>query len=125
MSKGISHPHFYGDLVYKLRRVKGSDNSILSSSKIVKRLLRRKYEPNIIVRSKSLVFGPSTASYRLLLKHCTLTNRAVGTYDGPSPDLLKGDGLLIFVPSDCWSDSCRVGILACFQGGGRSKTCLH
>ena len=74
VSKGISHPHFYGDLVYKLRRVKSSDNCISSGTKIVKRLLRRKYHPDI-----SLVFGPAAATYRVLLRHCTLTNRAVGT----------------------------------------------
>ena len=37
-SKGISHPVFYGDLVYKLRRVQDTPNSISSGSKIVKRL---------------------------------------------------------------------------------------
>ena len=36
--KGITHPVFYGDLVYKLRRVKGEKNFISSGSKIVKRL---------------------------------------------------------------------------------------
>ena len=38
VSKGISHPVFYGDLVYKLRRVKDTPNFISSCSKIVKRL---------------------------------------------------------------------------------------
>ena len=33
LSKGISHPVFYGDLVYKLRRVKDTPNFILSSRK--------------------------------------------------------------------------------------------
>ena len=37
MSKGISHPIFYGDLVYKLRRVKDTPNFISSGSKIVRR----------------------------------------------------------------------------------------
>ena len=37
LSKGISHPVFYGDLVYKLRRVKDTPNFISSGSKIVKR----------------------------------------------------------------------------------------
>ena len=35
VSKGISHPVFYGDLVYKLRRVKDTQNFISSGSKIV------------------------------------------------------------------------------------------
>ena len=40
--EGISYPFFYGDLFYKLRRVKGEANFVLSGSKIVKRLRRRK-----------------------------------------------------------------------------------
>ena len=79
VSKGISHPVFYGDLVYKLRRVKGSNNFIASGTKIVKRLRRRHYDPKIIGTTIGLVLGPSTALYRLFLKHCTLTNKAVGT----------------------------------------------
>ena len=79
MFKGISHPLFYGDLVYKLRRVKDKLNFISSDSKIVKRLRRRQYDPLIIKRTIGLVLGPSTALYRPFLKHCTLTNKAVGT----------------------------------------------
>ena len=79
LSKGISHQVFYGDLVYKLRRVKDTPNFILSGSKIVKRLRRRQYDPVIIERTIGLVLGPSTALYEPFLKHCTLTNKAVGT----------------------------------------------
>ena len=57
--KGISHPVFYGDLVYKLRRVKDTPNFISSGSKIVKRLRRRQYDPLIIERTIGFVFGPS------------------------------------------------------------------
>ena len=79
VSKGITHPVFYGDLVYKLRRVKSESNFISSGSKIVKRLRRRQYDPEIIERTIGLVLGPFTALYRSFLKHCTLTNKAVGT----------------------------------------------
>ena len=79
LSKGISHPVFYGDLVYKLSRVKDTPNFISSGSKIVKRLRRRQYDPVIIERTIGLVLGPCTALYRPFLKHCTLTNKAVGT----------------------------------------------
>ena len=79
VTEGISHPVFYGDLVYKLRRVRHEANFVLSGSKIVKRLRRRKYDPSIIEKTIGLVLGPSTALYRSFLKHCTLTNKAVGT----------------------------------------------
>ena len=80
MTKRISHPLFYSDLVYKLRRVKDTPNFISAGSKIVKRLRRRQYDPVIIERTIGRVLGPSTALYRPVLKHCTLTNKAVGDY---------------------------------------------
>ena len=79
LSKGISQPVFYGDLVYILRRAKGTPNFISAGSKIVKRLRRRQYDPVIIEKTIGIVLGPSTALYRPFLKHCTLTNKAVGT----------------------------------------------
>ena len=79
VSKGISHPVVYGDLVYKLKRVKDTPNFISSGSKIVKRLRRQQYDPLIIERTICLVLCPSTALYRLFLERCTLTNKAVGT----------------------------------------------
>ena len=79
MSKGISQPVFYGDLVYKIKRVKDTPDFIASGCKIVKRLRRRLYDPLIIVRTIGLVLRPSTALYIPFLKHCTLTNKAVGT----------------------------------------------
>ena len=59
-SKGISQPVFYGDLVYKLRRVKDTPNFISSGLKIFKRLRRRRYDPLIIERIIGFVLGPST-----------------------------------------------------------------
>ena len=79
VSQGITHPVFYGNLVYNLRRVKGEANLIWSGSKLVKRLGRRQYDSAIIERTMGLVFGPFTALYRSLLNRCTLTNKAVGT----------------------------------------------
>ena len=79
LSKGISHLVFYGDLVYKLRRVKDTPNFISSGSKIVKGIRRRQYDPVIIERTIGRVLGPFTALYRHFLKHSTLTNKAVGT----------------------------------------------
>ena len=79
VSKGITHPVFYGDLVYKLRRVKSDSNFLSSGSKIVKRLRRRQYDPEIIERTIGHVLGPFTALFRSFLKRCTLTNKVVGT----------------------------------------------
>ena len=80
VSEGISHPVFYGDLVYKLRMIKCEANFVSSGSKIVRPFY-------------SLV-------HRSFLKHCTLTRR-LGLYYGPCLNLLRGNRVLIPVPSDC------------------------
>ena len=92
LSKGISHPVFYGDLVYKLRRVKDTPNSILSGSKIVKRLRRRQYDPVIIERTKGLMIGPiqgdnlklnhdSGSQFNVELRPGVLLQRGIKTRD--------------------------------------------
>ena len=102
-SVGISHPVFYCDLVYKLRRVKCEVNFVSSGSEIAKRLRRRNYDQVIIKRTLDFVLGPSTALYRSFLKQCTLTNKAVGTIWRTCPNLFRGDNVPIVVPSDYWS----------------------
>ena len=80
VSEGISHPFFYRDLFYKLRRVKCEANVVSFSSKIVKRFRRLDYYDQVIIeRTTCLVFVPSTALYKFFLKHSTLTNNAVRT----------------------------------------------
>ena len=65
--------------VLQTRRVKYEGHFVSSGSKIGKRLRRRKYDPVIIERTVGLVLGPNIALYRTFLKHCTLTNKVVGT----------------------------------------------
>ena len=55
VTEGISHPVFYGDLVYKLRRVRCEANFVSSGSNTAKRLRHRKYDPLIIERTIGLV----------------------------------------------------------------------
>ena len=50
VSKGITHPVFHGDLVYKLRSVKGEANVISSGPRIVKRIRRRQYNPVMLLQ---------------------------------------------------------------------------
>ena len=78
VSKGISHPVFYGVLVYKLRIVKDALNFVSSGSKIVKRLRRRHWSIDHREDYRSCAwpfYNPDTP----FLKHCTMTNKAVGT----------------------------------------------
>ena len=80
LSEGISHPVFYGDLVYKLWRVKCEANFFSSGSKIVKRLRRRKYDPMIIDREDDRSCAwPFYSLVQIFLKHYTSINKTVRT----------------------------------------------
>ena len=119
VTKEISHPVFYGDPVYKLRRVKDTPYFISSGSKIVKRIRRRQYDPLIIEKTIGLVLGPSTALYGPFLKHCTLTNKAVGTIwralsNTSSEATRSWTSSLLIVSRDSFSHQ----TWACFQPGG-------
>ena len=103
VSKGITYPVFYDDIVYKLRRVKGEANFVSSGSKIVIRLRRRQYDPAIIERTIGLVLCPFTALYRSFLSVALLLTMRLALYDGPCLNLLRGDRVLIPVPYDCYS----------------------
>ena len=79
ISKGISQPNFYGDIVYKIRRIKDSNNIYESIFRIFTRHKKRGYDPHLIERSIRMVYGPSTAIHRRLFPDCTLTDKAEGT----------------------------------------------
>ena len=85
VTEGISHPVFYGDLVYKLRRVGGEADFVSSGSKMVKRLRRRKYDPLIIERTIGIVLGPSTALFRSFLLITIPFLRIVGRLGSRKP----------------------------------------
>ena len=115
VSKGITHPVFYGDLVYKLKRIKEETNFISSGSKIVKRLWRRQYDPVIKSSSHQTQYDPvikrTIGMWLALLQPSTdpslsvalwLTKR-LGLYDGSCLNLLWGDRVLIPVPFTCQS----------------------
>ena len=69
----------WSSLQTTVRRVKCEANFVSSGSKIVKRLRRQKYDPDIIERTIGFVLGLSMVLYLSSLKQCTLTNKAVGT----------------------------------------------
>ena len=101
VSKEIPHRVVYGDLVYRTRRVKGEANFISSGLEIVKRLLCSQYDPAIIKRTIGIVISPFTASSDHSLRVALWLKRRLGLCDGPCLNLLRGDRVLIPVPSYC------------------------
>ena len=60
LQQGISEPIFYGDLVYKFKRIFGKPNFNDQFKKIVKRYIRVGYNLDTMRQSARLVFNPIT-----------------------------------------------------------------
>ena len=76
LQQGISEPIFYGDLVYKFKRIVGKSKLSDQFKKIVKRYIRVCYNLDIMRQSACFVFSPITVySYGLLL-NCTTVGQA-------------------------------------------------
>ena len=60
LQQGISEPIFYGDLVYKFKRIVEKSNFSDQFKKIVKRYIRVGYNLDIMRQSACLVLNPIT-----------------------------------------------------------------
>ena len=72
----ISEPIFYGDLVYKFKRVVGKPNFSDQFKKIVKRYIRVGYNLDIMRQSACLVLNPITVYSYGFLFNCTTVGQA-------------------------------------------------
>ena len=76
LQQGISEPIFYGDLVYKFKRIVGKPNFSDQFKKIVKRNIRVGYNFDIMRQSACLVVNPITVYSYGFLFNCTTVGRA-------------------------------------------------
>ena len=60
LQQGISEPIFYGDLVYKFKRIVGKPNFSDQFQKIVKRYIKVGYNFDVMRQSACLVLNPIT-----------------------------------------------------------------
>ena len=58
MQQGICNPEFYGDLVYKLKKIIGNPNFSNLLKRIVNRFKRAGYSLDIMRQTACLVFNP-------------------------------------------------------------------
>ena len=73
LQQGISEPIFYGDLVYKFKRIVGKSNFSDQFKKIVKRYIRVRYNLDIMRQSACLVLNPIMVySYGFLFNYTTV-----------------------------------------------------
>ena len=76
LQQGISEPIFYGDLVYKFKRIVGKPNFSDQFKKIVKRCIRVGYNLDIMRQSACLVLNPITVYSYGFLFNCTTVGQA-------------------------------------------------
>ena len=79
LQQGISEPIFYGDLVYKFKRIVGKPNLSDQFKKIVKRYIRVGYNLDIMRQSACLVLNPITVYSYGFLFNCTTVGQASDT----------------------------------------------
>ena len=76
LQQGISEPIFYGNLVYKFKRIVGKPNFSDQFKKIVKRYIRVGYNLDIMRQSACLVLNPITVFSYGFLFNCTMVGQA-------------------------------------------------
>ena len=76
LQQGISEPIFYGDLVYKFKRIVGKPYFSDQFKKIVKRYIWVGYNLDIVRQSACLVLNPITVYSYGFLFNCTTVGQA-------------------------------------------------
>ena len=77
LSEGLSEPEFYGDLVYKFKKLKGINDFSFQFRKIITRYKRIGYNLNVMRQSACLVFNP-------IMVDCTPVGRASDSMMAPT-----------------------------------------
>ena len=84
LHEGLSEPEFYGDLVYKFKKIVGRADFSDRFRKIIVRYKRIGYNINIMRQSASLVFNPITVNNFASLFNCTMVGRVSDSMMAPT-----------------------------------------
>ena len=84
LRKGLWEPEFYGDLVYKFKKIVGRADFSDQFRKIIVRYKRIRYNINIMRQSACLVFNPITVNNFASLFNCTPVGRASDSMMAPT-----------------------------------------
>ena len=76
LQQGISEPEFYGDLVYRLRKIVGKSNFSEQFRKLINRYKRIGYSLDIMGQTACLVVNPIIVDGYASLFNCTTAVRA-------------------------------------------------
>ena len=75
MRQGLLEPGFYGDLVYKLKKIVGSNNFSAQFIKIISYYKKIGYNINVLPQMACLVVNPITVGNFAFLFNCMLVSR--------------------------------------------------
>ena len=84
LSEGLSELEFYGDLVYKFKKLIGSNDFSFQFRKIITRYRRIGYNLNVMRQSACLVFNPITVDNYAAFFNCTPVGRASDSMMAPT-----------------------------------------
>ena len=75
LRQGLTKPEFYGDLVYKLKKIVGSNNFSAQFIKIISHYKKIGYNINVLQQTAYLVVNPITVGNFAFLFNCTPVGR--------------------------------------------------
>ena len=84
LHQGLSEPEFYGDLVYKFRKIMGRADFSNQFRKIILRHKCIGYDLNVIRQSACLVINPTAVDNFAALFNCTPLDRALDSMMAPT-----------------------------------------
>ena len=84
LRQGLSEPEFYGDLVYKFKKIVGSNNFSAQFIKIISHYKKISYSINVLQQTASLVVNPITVGNFSLLFNCTPMGRTSDSMTVPT-----------------------------------------
>ena len=84
LSESLSEPELYGDLVYKFKKLIGSNDFSFQFRKIITRYRRIGYNLNVMRQSACLVFNPITVDNYAAFFNCMPVGRASDSMIAPT-----------------------------------------
>ena len=75
MRQGLSEPEFYGDFMYKLKKIVGSYKFSAQFIKMISHNKKIGYNTNVLQQTASLVVNPITVGNFAFLLNCTAVGR--------------------------------------------------
>ena len=87
MRQVLSEPGFYGDLVYKLKKIVGSNKFSAQSTKMISHYKTIGYNINVLQQTVCLVVNKITVGIFAFLLNCTPVGQSSDSMTVPTEDL--------------------------------------